>query len=68
MKRAHPYETPAFDCYKLYESQNKFGLGRIGKLAKPMQLEKIIGRIKRQTDATAIGIIGRVKRLERLTK
>jgi len=23
MKKAHPYETPAFDCYKLYESRNK---------------------------------------------
>jgi len=35
MKKVHPYERPAFDCYKLYDSQSKFGLGRIGKLAKP---------------------------------
>ncbi|UCC23613.1 MAG: Nif3-like dinuclear metal center hexameric protein [Planctomycetota bacterium] len=63
LKKAHPYETPAFDCYKLYESQNKFGLGRIGKLAKPMQLDKIIARIKKQTGAKAIGAIGRGKRL-----
>ncbi|UCF43763.1 MAG: Nif3-like dinuclear metal center hexameric protein [Planctomycetota bacterium] len=65
MKKTHPYETPAFDCYKLYESQNKFGLGRIGKLAKPMQLDKIIARIKKQTGAKAIGIIGREKRVVR---
>ena len=32
MKKAHPYETPAFDCFKLYNTRNKFGLGRIGKL------------------------------------
>ena len=65
MKKAHPYETPAFDCYRLYESQAKFGLGRIGKLAKPMQLDKVIERIKKQTGAKAIGIIGREKRLVR---
>ena len=63
MKKAHPYETPAFDCYKLYDSQSKFGLGRIGKLAKPTQSDKIVERIKKQTGAKAIGIIGRGKRL-----
>jgi len=63
MKKAHPYETPAFDCYKLYESRNKLGLGRIGKLAKPIQLDKIVARIKKQTGAKAIGMVGREKRL-----
>jgi dinuclear metal center YbgI/SA1388 family protein len=47
LKKAHPYEEPAFDVFKLYNSQNKFGLGRIGKLQKPMQLNKIIERIKK---------------------
>ncbi|GAI05015.1 unnamed protein product, partial [marine sediment metagenome] len=42
MKNAHPYEMPAFDIIKLYNSQNKFGLGRIGKLAKPLRIEQII--------------------------
>jgi dinuclear metal center YbgI/SA1388 family protein len=63
MKKTHPYETPAFDCYTLYDSQSKFGLGRTGKLAKPTQLDKIVERIKKQTGAKAIGIIGRRKRL-----
>ncbi|MHC4157186.1 MAG: Nif3-like dinuclear metal center hexameric protein, partial [Planctomycetota bacterium] len=27
LKKAHPYETPAFDCYRLYNEQEKFGLG-----------------------------------------
>ncbi|UCE99498.1 MAG: Nif3-like dinuclear metal center hexameric protein [Planctomycetota bacterium] len=58
MKKAHPYETPAFDCYKLYDSPKKFGLGRIGKLAKPTQLTKIIEKIKKHTGAKAIGIVG----------
>jgi len=63
MKKAHPYETPAFDIIKLYNSQNKFGLGRIGKLAEPLRIEQIIDRIKTQTGATAVGLIGKEKRL-----
>jgi putative NIF3 family GTP cyclohydrolase 1 type 2 len=63
MKVAHPYEMPAFDIIKLYNDQNKFGLGRIGKLAKPLRIEQIIRKIKTQTGATAAGLIGKEKRL-----
>jgi dinuclear metal center YbgI/SA1388 family protein len=63
MKKAHPYEEPAFDVFKLYNNQNKFGLGRIGKLQKPMQLNRIVERIKKYTEAKAVGIIGNQKRL-----
>jgi dinuclear metal center YbgI/SA1388 family protein len=63
MKKAHPYEVPAFDCYKLYNEQSKFGLGRIGKLETPMRVNKIIERIKKHTGARAIGIVGDEKRL-----
>lgn len=63
MKKAHPYETPAFDVYKLYSPQTKFGLGRIGKLNKPMRTEQIIRRVKKYTGAKAIGVVGNEKRL-----
>jgi dinuclear metal center YbgI/SA1388 family protein len=63
MKKAHPYEEPAFDVFKLYNNQNKFGLGRIGRLQKPMQLNKILERIKKYTGAKTFGIIGNRKRL-----
>ena len=63
MKKAHPYETPAFDIIKLYNSQNEFGLGRIGKLAQPLRIEQIINRIKKYTGAKAVGLIGNEKRL-----
>jgi dinuclear metal center YbgI/SA1388 family protein len=63
MKKAHPYEEPAFDVFKLYNSQNKFGLGRIGRLSRPTQLTKIIERIKRYTGAKAFGIVGKGNRL-----
>jgi dinuclear metal center YbgI/SA1388 family protein len=63
MKKAHPYETPAFDIIKLYNSQNKFGLGRIGRLAQPLRIEQIIQRIKKHTGAKAVGLVGNEKRL-----
>jgi dinuclear metal center YbgI/SA1388 family protein len=63
MKKAHPYEEPAYDCFRLYSGENKFGLGRIGKLNKPAELGWIIGKIKKCTGAKAIGIIGREKRI-----
>jgi len=63
MKKAHPYETPAFDVFKLYNGADKFGLGRIGSLVRPTQLKKIIERIKRHTGTGALGIVGKENRL-----
>ena len=63
MRKAHPYEMPAFDIIKLYNEQSKFGLGRIGKLEKPLRINQIIERIKKYTGAKAIGIVGDEKRL-----
>jgi len=65
MKKAHPYEEPAFDCFRLYNPQGKFGLGRIGKLARPTELGRIIERIKKKTGARTFGLVGRQKRLIR---
>jgi dinuclear metal center YbgI/SA1388 family protein len=63
MKKTHPYETPAFDVFKLYNSQNRFGLGRIGRLAQPLFIRQIINRVKKATGAKAIGLVGNEKRL-----
>jgi dinuclear metal center YbgI/SA1388 family protein len=63
MKKAHPYEEPAFDVFKLYNNQKKFGLGRIGRLQRPMQLNKILERIKKHTSAKTFGIIGNQNKL-----
>ena len=63
MKKAHPYETPAFDIIKLYTGENRFGLGRIGELTRPVQLGTIIQKIKKYTGAKSFGIVGGQKRL-----
>jgi dinuclear metal center YbgI/SA1388 family protein len=67
MKKAHPYETPAFDVFKLYNNSEKFGLGRIGKLTKPLFIKQIVGRIKDCTGAKAVGLVGNEKRLVKTT-
>jgi len=65
MKKAHPYEMPAFDVLRLHNERRRFGLGRIGKLKRPAPLRKIITNIKKATGTKAIGIIGRENRLVR---
>jgi len=63
MKKAHPYEMPAFDIFRLSNSASRFGLGRIGKLAQPLFVNQIINRIKKHTGAKAFGMVGKEKRL-----
>ena len=65
MRKAHPYEMPAFDVVRHYNVESRFGLGRIGPLATPRPLSEIIDRIKDITGASAIGIIGSQKRTVR---
>jgi dinuclear metal center YbgI/SA1388 family protein len=65
MKKAHPYEVPAFDVIRLFDYASRYGLGRIGTLAKPMRLDGIIEQVKRRTGAKAVGLVGDQKRLVR---
>lgn len=62
MRSAHPYEMPAFDVIKLYDFEDKIGLGRIGFLEKPVQLSVILKKIKSVTGAKAAGIVGNKNR------
>lgn len=63
MRKAHPYERPAFDCYRLYNPAEKHGLGRIGELEQPLEVSQIIEKIKGLTGAKAVGIVGKEERL-----
>ena len=38
LRRAHPYEEPAFDVFELAELDSDLGLGRVGTLEHPMTL------------------------------
>ena len=63
MKQAHPYEVPAYDVYRLVNHGSRFGLGRIGPLAKPMRMRQVVEAVKRGTGARAVGLVGDQKRL-----
>ena len=63
LRKAHPYETPAFDVFKMHGTDGPFGLGRIGELARPVHVAEIIKKIKEVTGAESIGLIGDENRL-----
>ena len=66
LRRSHPYETPAYDVFRHYDMERRFGIGRIGNLERPMQLEDLLARLKQATGVRAIGIVGpQNKRLAR---
>jgi len=65
LRKAHPYETPAFDVFRHYDVERRIGLGRIGQLARPAKLPQLLTRIKKATGAKAAGLIGRQDRLVR---
>ena len=65
MRDAHPYEEPAFDVFRHWDVEKKMGLGRIGELAKPVSVSKIIENVKKATGAKAVGIVGPQKRTVR---
>jgi len=49
VKQAHPYEEVAYDVCPLSQVQTDCGLGRIGRLPKPMAFDALVARIKRRT-------------------
>ncbi|MBI5765363.1 MAG: Nif3-like dinuclear metal center hexameric protein [Planctomycetes bacterium] len=67
MKQAHPYETPAYDIYKLQPIPIEgVGQGRIGRFAKPTTLANLARSLKRKTGAANVSIVGNPK--SRLTR
>ena len=48
-RAAHSYETPVIDVYPLREAPENCGIGRIGRLSRPVTVSTLIGRIKKVT-------------------
>ena len=47
LRKAHPYEEPAFDLNQLAAPPEGLGLGRVGTFEKPVERKDLIERIKR---------------------
>jgi len=66
LRAAHPYEEPAFDLYTL-RSQPTGGIGRVGRLPKPVALSTLSKHLERTTQATNLQIVGyRQQQIERV--
>lgn len=57
LRASHPYEEPAFDLYPLQPKPVR-GIGRIGKLPKPMVLSKLGQLLKKKSGAALVQIVG----------
>lgn len=56
MRDAHSYEEPAIDVYPLADLPEGCGLGRIGRLAKPMSVAAVIARVKKAAGARNVQV------------
>ena len=65
LRKAHPYETPAFDVFQHHDVERRFGLGRMGRVAKAAKVRNLLAKIKKTTGAKAAGIVGSQDRLVR---
>lgn len=48
MKKAHPYEEPAYDLYLLRNTGRAESLGRVGRLSAPISAEAFAQKVKAQ--------------------
>jgi putative NIF3 family GTP cyclohydrolase 1 type 2 len=65
MKKAHPYEEPAFDLYPLLNKGNRLGLGRIGELPEPASLAEFAADVKQRLGARNLRFVGEPGRIVR---
>lgn len=62
MKRAHPYEEVAYDCYLLENKGKSYGLGRIGKLKTPLSLKELALKTKSIFNLEGCRVVGDLNR------
>jgi len=60
--RVHPYEEPAFDICPIVKEYANVGLGRIGKLEKPMEINDFYQFMKAQLNLTSFKVSGNINR------
>ncbi|MDO7905441.1 Nif3-like dinuclear metal center hexameric protein [Paenibacillus sp. JX-17] len=56
--KAHPYEEPAYDLYPVEAKGQAYGLGRVGKLARPQTLGEFAEVVKRALDVPFVRVVG----------
>ena len=57
-KKAHPYETMAYDVYRLASQDHRVGLGRVGTLTAAVSLDRFAESLKSTLELVAVKIAG----------
>lgn len=63
LRQAHPYEEVAYDLYPIEGGPPVAGIGRIGRLSQPMQLEDFVAHVVRSLDLDDVRLAGARKKL-----
>jgi len=63
LRKAHPYEEPAFDLNQLAAPPEGLGLGRVGKLPGEATAEMLINHLKRELDLEHVLVAGPTDRI-----
>ncbi|MBL8683419.1 MAG: Nif3-like dinuclear metal center hexameric protein [Myxococcales bacterium] len=64
-RRAHPYETPAFDLVRIATPPEHMGFGRVGPLETPAPLTDVLARLKHALSVDHLLVAGPTDRLVR---
>ncbi|UFS71645.1 Nif3-like dinuclear metal center hexameric protein [Geomonas sp. RF6] len=62
LKKAHPYEEPAFDLYPVLNRGEALGIGRIGTLPEALPAAAFAGIVKERLGAPALRLVGSPER------
>ncbi|SIT82213.1 Nif3-like dinuclear metal center hexameric protein [Edaphobacillus lindanitolerans] len=57
MIEAHPYEEPAYDFFVLDQRLEEYGIGRIGKLGRPMSLQEFAEHVKERLGVPVLRVV-----------
>jgi dinuclear metal center YbgI/SA1388 family protein len=63
MTNAHPYEEVAYDIYPVEQAGSTWGIGRIGKLAKPISLHEFAEQVKSAFEVKGLRVVGDMDRM-----
>ncbi|MEW6623549.1 MAG: Nif3-like dinuclear metal center hexameric protein [Bacillota bacterium] len=61
--KVHPYEEVAYDIFPLENKGKEYGLGRIGRYAKPLLKKEFIAMLKEQLQPTCLKVAGNLPEL-----
>ena len=56
IRTAHSYEKPVVDVYPLLEYPAGFGMGRVGRLGKPIRQDTLVTKIKKALSLTGVQV------------